>query len=187
VRLAPPQRPLDDGVVTLRPVGAEDVAAVTAACQDPEIARWTTVPWPYSETDARGWIEAAAQEHAEGRGVNLVVVDAASGELLGAIGLMEYAPPVCRVGYWVQREARGRGVAPRALALLSRWALAELDLPRLELITDPDHRASQRVAEKAGFTREGVLRHAWEQRGEWKDVVLFSLVPADLAGDGERR
>ena len=180
MKLVPPGQPLSDGIVTLRPVGPEDVPAVTAACQDPEIPRWTTVPTPYSEDDAQDWVDASAEEHAEGLGVNLVVLDAASGELLGAIGLMEHAPAIPRVGYWVKREARGRGAASRALTLVSRWALDELGLPRLELITHPDNVASQRVAEKAGFVREGVMRRAWEQRGVWKDAVLFSLVPGDL-------
>ena len=59
------------------------------------------------------------------------------------------------IGYWVTPPARGRGICTRALRLLARWALDELELQRLELITDPDNLASQRVAEKVGFQREG--------------------------------
>ena len=57
MELRPPEPDLTDGVVTLRPLEPEDVAAVTKACQDPEIVRWTTeIPDGYTEEHARGWI-----------------------------------------------------------------------------------------------------------------------------------
>jgi RimJ/RimL family protein N-acetyltransferase len=65
--------------------------------------------------------------------------------------------------------------------LLAPWALRELRLARLALLTDVDNAASQRVAERAGFTREGILRAYEERKGQRHDVVSYSLVPADLA------
>jgi RimJ/RimL family protein N-acetyltransferase len=86
------------------------------------------------------------------------------------------------VGYWVVREARGRGVATEALRVLSRWALEELGLVRLELTTDPDNVASQRVAEKVGFRHEGILRaHLRHRDGRLRDSVMYSLLPGELA------
>ena len=86
-----------------------------------------------------------------------------------------------RIGYWVAAPARGQGVCTRALTLLSRWALTEPELRRLELITDPDNHASQRVAEKVGFRREGVLRsHLLHPDGRLRDSVMFSLLPGEL-------
>jgi RimJ/RimL family protein N-acetyltransferase len=77
--------------------------------------------------------------------------------------------------------ARGRGVCTRALRLLSRHALDDLGLQRLQLVADPDNVASQRVAEKAGFRREGVLRaHLRHPDGRIRDSVMFSLLPGDL-------
>ena len=85
------------------------------------------------------------------------------------------------IGYWVARHARGRGVATRALRTLCRWALTELGLQRLELVTDPENRASHRVAENVGFRREGVLRSHLEHRdGRRRDSVMFSLLPGEL-------
>jgi len=84
------------------------------------------------------------------------------------------------VGYWVKREARGRGVATRALELVARWALVEKGLGRFQLRADVANGPSQRVAEKAGFVREGVLRSALAFKGERRDVVMYSLVPDDL-------
>jgi RimJ/RimL family protein N-acetyltransferase len=77
---------LTDGQIALRPPEVRDVpAAVTEACQDPEIGRWTRVPWPYREEHARAWVEAQPEEAA----VSLLVVGAASDKLLGSMGLIE--------------------------------------------------------------------------------------------------
>jgi RimJ/RimL family protein N-acetyltransferase len=65
--------------------------------------------------------------------------------------------------------------------LVARWAFAERGVQRLELTTAPENVASQRVAERAGFTREGVLRalQATKSNGR-RDTVMFSLLPSDL-------
>jgi RimJ/RimL family protein N-acetyltransferase len=85
------------------------------------------------------------------------------------------------MGYWVAAGARGQGSCTRALRLLSRHALEELELQRVELVTDPDNLASQRVAEKVGFQREGVLRaHLRHPDGRIRDSVSFSLLPGEL-------
>ncbi len=86
-------------------------------------------------------------------------------------------------GYWVKREARGRGVATRALRLLSRWAVAELGAARLQLVTEPENDASQRVAEKAGFRREALLRAYVDLRGRRPDVYMYALLREDLADE----
>ena len=73
------------------------------------------------------------------------------------------------------------GIATQALETICRWAVDELRLGRLELATDPDNHASQRVAEKAGFQREGIMRSALEYRdGSRRDSVFFSLLPDEL-------
>lgn len=76
-------------------------------------------------------------------------------------------------------------MATTALRLLACWALDEGRLPRLELVTDPGNVASQKVAERAGFRREGVLRSYVERRGKREDCIIFSLLPGELE-DGDR-
>jgi RimJ/RimL family protein N-acetyltransferase len=84
-------------------------------------------------------------------------------------------------GYWIARDARGRGVATEALKALCVWGVDTLALKRLELLTDPENTASQRVAEKAGFQREGILRSSLEYRdGTRRDSVIFSLLPQEM-------
>jgi RimJ/RimL family protein N-acetyltransferase len=84
------------------------------------------------------------------------------------------------VGYWLRPEGRGRGAATEALRLVSRWAFEALGIERLNLITDPENTASQRVAERAGFVREGVLRAWHPTRTGRRDSVMFSLLRSDL-------
>jgi RimJ/RimL family protein N-acetyltransferase len=164
---------LADDAIRLRPFTDDDVPAIVAACQDPEIPRWTRVPAPYTEADARAFL-ADPSDRA------FAIVDSASGELAGAIGARSEEEGRVEIGYWVVREARGRGVATRALRLLARWAVEELDAARLQLYADPANTASQRVAEKAGFRREGVLRSWVEIKGTRRDAVMYSLLPEDL-------
>ena len=84
------------------------------------------------------------------------------------------------IGYWIAREARRRAVGARATRLLARWALTDLGLERLELLANPENEASQRLAKRAGFTREGVLRSYRRRHGRREDLVMFSLLAEDL-------
>jgi RimJ/RimL family protein N-acetyltransferase len=104
------------------------------------------------------------------------------GRVVGGIG-MGLNSHVYRatMGYWVAAPDRGHGVCSRALRLLSRHALDDLEVQRVDLITDPDNIASQRVAEKVGFQREGILRaHLRHPDGRIRDSVMFSLLPGEL-------
>jgi RimJ/RimL family protein N-acetyltransferase len=81
----------------------------------------------------------------------------------------------------VAAPARRQGVALRAVTLISGWALHELELERLELLVEPDNPASQRVAEAAGYMREGVLRSYRPMKGRRPDFIVYSLLPGDEA------
>lgn len=183
---APPDPPLSDGVVLLRPWTRADVPALAAACSDPEIARWLeTVPQPYGEVEARAYV-AFSERGWRGRGgeTPLAVVDAETGELLGSCGVhwVDPAQGVAEVGYWVAPWARGRGTATRAARLLAGWVLGTLRYERLQLRADPLNTASCRVAERAGFTREGVLRSVRTnpRQGRRIDIAVYSLLRSEL-------
>lgn len=150
---------LRDGDLVLRRPRPEDAEAIEAACRDPEIPRWTLVPSPYSLADAEAFVAASAEEEAAGKSVSLLAVDAADGRLLGSFSIMELdgEPGFGEIGYWVAAEARGRGVATRAVRLLADWARGELGLTRIEILPHKDNLASRRVAERAGFTDTGEL------------------------------
>ena len=169
---------LRDGELALRSWSEGDIPALARACDDPEISYWIPpIPSPYTEEDARVFIAGEARP---GESQSLAMT--LDGRLAGGIGMgVNVHDYRGRIGYWVAAEARGRGVCTRALRLISRYGLDELDLQRLELITDPDNVASQRVAEKVGFQREGVLRaHLRHPDGRIRDSVMYSLLPGEL-------
>jgi RimJ/RimL family protein N-acetyltransferase len=166
-----------DGLV-LRAWVDDDVPAIVRACQDPEILHWIPViPRPYTEEHARAFVRG---EWSTEPGRQFAVTE--NGGLVGSIGMrVNDVNRNGHIGYWCAPEARGRGVTTRALRLVCRYGFDELRLGRLELITDPDNRASQRVAEKVGFQREGVLRsHLVHPDGRRRDSVMFSLLPGEL-------
>jgi RimJ/RimL family protein N-acetyltransferase len=167
---------LTDGVVTLRPWQRGDAEAIVAILDgDEEIARWLDrIPQPYTVGDALAYIASADEE-------KYAITDAADGRVLGSVGLRwNNARDVVEVGYWLRTEARGRGVTTRAVVLAARHALAS-GAARVELRADVENVPSCRVAEKAGFTREGVLRASWwnPRLGRRQDLAMYSL----LAGE----
>ena len=169
---------LRDGDLVLRPWAEGDVAVLVRACNDPEITRWVPViPSPYTEEDALGFVRGevpGAPEHSFA-----IVLD---DSVVGAIGMGVNSHGYRgTIGYWVAAWSRGKGVCTVALRTLARWAFDDLELKRLELITDPENLGSQRVAEKVGFQREGVMRsHLLHPDGRLRDSVMFSLLPGEL-------
>jgi RimJ/RimL family protein N-acetyltransferase len=166
--------------VVLRAWRMEDAPAVAEACRDAEIARWLAfVPQPYTSDDARRYIQECIEASDDRR--PFAITDAETGAVIGSIDLRITRLGAGHIGYWMAADARGRGLGTAALRTLTRWAIEELGVGRVELVTDPDNIASQRVAEKAGFQREGVLRALLPTRdGPRRDGVMFSLLPAEL-------
>jgi RimJ/RimL family protein N-acetyltransferase len=184
--IRPPEPPLSDGVVTLRPWGeAGDVEAITTACNDRAIADFLDfIPSPYTEQDARDAIAHFQAGWADGSASNFAITDAGSGEAIGSIGVRWIEPEqgVAEVGYWVAPLARGKGACTRAVRLIARWVIEDHGLERLQLRTDEQNAASRKVAENAGFTQEGVLRSSrYNPRlGRRVDFVMYSLLRGEL-------
>jgi RimJ/RimL family protein N-acetyltransferase len=162
--------------IVLRPWREADVEAVVLATADPEIPRWTRVPEQNTAENVRWFF--ANQEEGE---LHLAIADEATDEVLGSIGLLRPVAEARRaeVGYWVVAKHRGRGVAAQAVALLARRAFAERDLHRLEIHAHPDNAASRRVAEKAGFRLEGILRGYEELKGRLDDIAMYARLRDD--------
>jgi RimJ/RimL family protein N-acetyltransferase len=168
---------LDDGVVALRPPAPADIDAITEACQDPEIPRWTRVPKPYTRDHAVEFVERSARTWKQGTDAPFVILDADTGELLGAIGIHRLGgeDDGPEVGYWLKREARGRGIATRALRLVTDWAGHELGA-RILLQADVRNVASRRVAEKARYRYVGEGT-APPGCGECETMAVYELSP----------
>jgi RimJ/RimL family protein N-acetyltransferase len=183
VRIARPRGELVDGATALRAWRPDDVEPLVELCRDPEISRWTSVPAGYGREDARRYIDACERSLQTGRTLDVAIAEPGGGALLGSISLMRFAWPERRgeVGYWLGAAGRGRGHATRATRLICGWGLRELGLERIELIAAAANARSQAVAERAGFTREALLRSYSPDRGGRVDMVCFGLLAGDVA------
>jgi RimJ/RimL family protein N-acetyltransferase len=168
--------------VRLEPLNESHVGDVAKLLEDRDVLRFTRIPEPPPPDFAATWIaryEAARQEGTRD-GFAAVRPDG------GFLGLA-LAPEINReareleLGYIVAAEARGRGVASEILRLLTEWAFRELDAQRIFLIIDVDNPASERVAARCGYVREGMMRSVYVKQDIRVDVTLWSRLPTDPA------
>jgi RimJ/RimL family protein N-acetyltransferase len=180
-RINLPGEALTDGATALRPWRDSDQQALVEACQDPEIARWTRVPADYGSSDAKAYLLQRFDMLSLGLAAPFAIVAAPDGVLLGSVSLLRIASEHRRaeVGYWLAREARGGGHATRAVALICAWGFETLGLERIDLLAAVGNRASQKVAERTGFTAEGVLRSYARGPDGRLDMVCFGRLLAD--------
>lgn len=181
---------LSDGSrMLLRPYRADDVEALHAAviASLPELLPWMFWCHPgYSIDESRTWLAGRADEWAQGASYDFAMIDVARGELIGGCGLnsVNELHRSANLGYWVRTRSARRGAATAAARALADFGFGELDLLRLEIVVATGNLASQRVAEKAGAVREGVLRNRLMVRGQLQDAVMFSLIPDDARERG---
>ena len=173
-----PDPPLADDDLRLRPYRRSDLEALVRELSDPEIPRWTNVPAEYGPEEGQAFLIHVEPQRLAGRSLTLAIGE----ELQGAVGITDvnWRDRRAEVGYWVAASRRGRGLGSRAVGLLSAWALSEGGFERLDLYASPHNEASQRVAQKAGFTREGLLRKLRYRHGEREDLYVYSRLAQDL-------
>jgi RimJ/RimL family protein N-acetyltransferase len=183
-RIVLPGEPLVEGNTALRPWRDADLPELVHACRDPDIVRWTRVPPGYTEADARNYLRQRYDAAFAGLTAPFAVVHASEGRLLGSISLLRFAWAHARgeVGYWLAAWGRGGGHATRAVRLICAWGFSALRLERIDLMAATDNPASQSVAERAGFTREAVLRSYMRGAFARQDMVMFGLLRGELEG-----
>jgi len=176
---------LIEGSLLLRPLREDDASALYEAVRESisEVSAW--LPWCHQDYSIEESREFIGSREIASQGVewySFGIFETDGGRLLGGVGLnfINRVHQMANLGYWVRTSAAGRGVSTRATRLAAKFGFEQLGLQRVEIVVAVDNQASQRVAEKAGATREGVLRRRLLIRGVSTDAVLFSLVPEDL-------
>ena len=179
--LVPPDPPLRDDEIVLRPSRDSDAASIRAVYSERDIREW--MAWDGElpdDAEARANIERAARAWEDGTWAVFRIADAASDEVVGGVNLRFADHDTAEISYFLRASARGRGLATRAVGLVARWAFAEVGIARIELRVHLENAPSRRVAERAGFTREGVERasRAWPD-GTRFDSIVFSRLAVD--------
>jgi RimJ/RimL family protein N-acetyltransferase len=166
--------------VRLEPLSEDHLDHMPALLADPDVLRFTRVPEPPPADFARRWLDRYEAAREDGSAEAFVAVDP-DGRFLG----LALAPEInqeareVELGYILHPAARGRGAATEMLRLLTRWAFQELGAQRIELVINVDNAASERVAERCGYTREGVLRSTHLKGGRRSDTAVYSRLPSD--------
>jgi ribosomal-protein-alanine N-acetyltransferase len=174
-RLRQPILELTDSV--LRPWQASDAPAVVEAFAEPSIRQWHVRS--LTEDEARVWVDSWAGRWGQESGASWAIASPSS--LLGQIGLrrLNMTDGLAAVSYWVMPDARGRGVATRALGAVTVWAFEQLGLHRLELTHSTVNPVSCRVAANAGYRLEGTKRREGLHADGWHDMHLHARLTDD--------
>src|SRR6476660_8169722 len=140
--LAAPDPPLAGPRVVLRPFRVGDAAAIAESCRDPDIPRFTMMPEGLTEEGAREWIERGLEWWPRGL-ARFAVTLPPSAECVGQIGIQyDIRARRAEAFYWLDSQARGRGIASEALNLVIEWAFRNHDVARLQLVTHLENESS---------------------------------------------
>jgi RimJ/RimL family protein N-acetyltransferase len=175
--------PLTDGAVLLRDYLERDIPEILIAYQDdPRLHRSTGDDRPPSGAELGSRAEREAAARATGESATLTVLEPGSDTCRGQIRVqnVDWDHRRAELAIWLAPQVRGRGVGRRALRLAGDWLLGTCRLARLEMLAEPENQAALNAAQAAGFVREGVLREYQRKRGKGVDMVIMSLIPADL-------
>jgi len=176
--LAAPEAPLTDGAIELVPLERNHLEALVALGSDPLVQRFTRVPETFGAKEAEWWLGLYERGWGDGSRAGFAIVARPGGEFLGMVAfvMVRLDTGEAEVGYIVAPEARGRGVASRALSIITAWGLDELGLERIELRADLANPASLKVAERGGYAREGTMRNVHFKAGRRCDMALYARV-----------
>jgi ribosomal-protein-serine acetyltransferase len=176
---------LTDGRIVLRPLNKQDDRLLYEAIRESlgELIQWFPFCHPdYSIKETRLWLKDRDAEWQAGIAYDFAIIDTKDGTLLGGCGINYIIKDfkMANLGYWVRKTHMGQGIAVAAVRLLAGFGFNELKLNRIEIMPDVNNRRSQRVAEKSGAKREGIMRKRLTVHGKVSDAVMYSLTPDDI-------
>ncbi|MEV4493181.1 GNAT family protein [Micromonospora coxensis] len=167
----------------VRPLRAADAKAVDEVFADRQTQRWLPLVESAGQIEGLAWCtDLARQRRDSGDGDHYAVLRREDDRVVGCLWTRrtDWGARLTEVSYAIAPHARGYGLAAEAVDALAIALILEHGFQRVELRVAPGNTASRRVAEKAGFSYEGLLRNAGFVRGARVDLEMWSLVTADL-------
>ena len=170
----------DEDDIRLVPFTREYLPNIASMLDDPDLLRFTRVPVPLPKDFAESWFAGYEEGRRSGTRDAFAILGA-DGTFFGTavVPAIDRATATVELGYTIMPAARGRGVATRALGLLTEWAFATLDAKRIELYISPENGASKRIAERNGYRYEGTLRSMYFKQDLRADTEIWSKLPTD--------
>jgi [ribosomal protein S5]-alanine N-acetyltransferase len=175
--------PLTDGGVVLRDYEERDIPEILIAYQDdPRLHTHNREDRPPSGAELGSRAEREDAARRAGERATLTVLEPGEDTCRGQIRVenVDWDQRRAELMIWLAPQARGRGLGRGALRLAGAWLLETCGLARLEMLAEPENLAAIHAAQAAGFVREGVLREYQRKRGRGVDMVVMSLIAADL-------
>lgn len=177
---------LTDGRLRLRPWQDDDVTPLVEAVQESVDSVGRRLPWchaGYAHEQANTWVAHCRAGWQSGVHFAFPLLDAATGRLLGGVGLsqVEDLHHRANLGYWVRQSCQQQGLATAAARLVARFGFEQLGLIRIEIVVLPDNRPSRATAEKIGARFEAIVRNRLWVNERTRDAAVYSLVPQDIA------
>jgi RimJ/RimL family protein N-acetyltransferase len=159
--------------------GEQHLAALREMLDDPDILRFTRIPVPPPPDFGETWLARYAGARRDGSREAFAVLDD-DGDVVGfaLVPSLDRETGEAELGYMVGPRHRGRGFATAILRQLTRWAFDQ-GVQRCELVIDVRNPASEKVAQRAGYVREGTMRSIAFKGGERVDAALWSRLPSD--------
>jgi RimJ/RimL family protein N-acetyltransferase len=179
LRLSLPDEGITDGAVVLRTPVADDVDPLVSAFADPVLREAGNLP-AFGRAEMLASLGHLPAMAASGRLMPMIADDASTGTVVGGGTLhhLDADRAIVEIGYWILPDARRMGFATRIARLLAEHAFA-LGVERVAAYVNVGNVASERVLERAGYTREGVVRSLPVPSGRRRDKTLFSLLPGE--------
>lgn len=169
---------LTDGVVVLREFREDDRADVLSTMGDELVHAWLNMPAEPRDADFDSLLRTARTGRTTGERIDYAVTEVGRDVAVGAVIASRRHRDNYEIAYLAGATGRGRGLMTRAVRLLCDWLFRE-GVGRLELRTHPENEPSQRLAERAGFQREGLERRSIWLHGRRQDAIVWSLLPDD--------
>lgn len=166
------------GRFVLRPFRESDAPALAKHINSSHISdRVSNVPHPYTLEHAKGWLERLTEEREQFHSAHRIdfAVDI-GGEAVGSIAFIDIDGHKAQMSSWIGREFQGKGIMSEALRLIVDFGFSVCGFTRIWAYTWENNPASQRILEKAGFTKEGVHKKEWLKNGVYHDSVMYAIV-----------
>ena len=167
--------------IGIRTFKDDDVIPFHAAATESIEHMHEFMPWchhKYSVEESEAWVTSRSESWSSADEYSFIIYSVESNELLGgvAINQINSIHKIGNIGYWIRKKALNKGVATKAVFLVSEFGFNTLGLNRLEIVTLPNNLASKRVAEKFGAKYEGIMQKRLLVHGSALDACMYSKV-----------